>query len=177
MATSDQIAFGALIVALLALFISARSYALSKKSYSISKKEHDDKYNEICAYLINSYKWSNDINDFCSFAISYTNQATGANSLKEIYLEIEYYDEGGCFNKAKLSPDLSSLPEGLAGGYQHLNAPMTLNSKETLSGWVSFKLPKLGDVKINVETYRVVAIASANDKSIVEAHIITFFGS
>lgn len=172
MQTSDLIAAGALIASLSSLLISIRGHHIAKRAMVISEMDHQDKYKEIIGYLINGFKWTQGDKIYASFAISYTNNASHPNSLKDIALEIEYYGTGRVFNKAKLPPSVGALPVDLRENWENLKAPINISPKETKSGWITFQIPSIDGKKINIETYRIIATSASEKTTIVESYIL-----
>ena len=148
MSITDLIATGALLVSLVSLILSLRGYSVAKQSLDLSKKEYGNKNRGIIGYLIDGFRWAFKGEDFVSFAVSYTNNASEPNSFKDIYLEIEYLNSDKTFYKAKLPPQRGADPDGLIKNYQEMKIPITLSSKETKSGWMSFKLPKIKEKRV-----------------------------
>lgn len=172
MTTSELIASGALVTALLSLLISVRGHCVAKRALKISETEHQDKYKEVIGYLISGFKWRASEQIYASFAISYTNNASYPNSFKDIVLEIEYYDADGIFNKAKLSPCVEVMPVELRGKRQDMDVPINLPPKETKSGWMSFQLPVAEGRKFNIDVYRIVATSTAGTNTTLESYIL-----
>lgn len=94
----------------------------------------------------------------------YTNQATIPNSLSSIELEIEYYNSDGAFNKVRISSVEKSHPKILSINYQQLNVPKNIGARETVSGWMTFKLPKDKNKNIRIDTYSLTALTPTGDK-------------
>jgi hypothetical protein len=170
--TGEQIAIGAVIISIISMAIAWRSYVLAKKTFYQNKKEHEEKYHEIVPYLIEGIKWMSDKKSFVSFALSYTNQATSPNSLKQVDLEIDYFDNEGIFNKAKLPPETGIAPVGLMGNYKQIDVPLYLNAKETASGWITYKLPLNNSNNIKIDVYRICALTPTEDKVTVETYLL-----
>ena len=173
--TTDQIAAGALITALVSLFIALKSHFLAKSAYKLSKKEHNDKYKNIYGYLLDRYKWERESEQYASFSVAYTNNATSSNSFIDIFLEIEYYDEGGICHKAKITPEARAFHSKLKEEYQDLELPVNFNPRETKSGWISFKLPKSDDKKLSIDTYHLCAITTSDKTVTLVSHFLTNF--
>lgn len=177
METSDWIATGALTAAAASLLVSIKGYYVAKKSLKLATTDHQDKYKDVIGYLIRNFKWTHNKDTYATFAISYTNNSSNPNSFKDIVLEIEYYDENRVFNKAKLSPNVIVLPSNLRESHDELKIPIYLSPKETKSGWITFQIPKIGDKKINIDIYRVIATSTSEKTTIIESYILTFVGA
>jgi hypothetical protein len=169
---SDKIAFGALCIAIISLFFAFISYRLSVKTFRLTKREHQDKYLNIKPYLIDAKKWSDKNEDFISFAISYTNEATTPNSLKTIELQLEFYDGSNILKTARIDPAFGVSPINLTGNYKALELPMIFTDKETKSGWITFKLSKNIWKEFTIDVYRVNALTASNSPVSVETHLV-----
>ncbi len=169
--STENIALFALVASLVSILIAGRSYALAKRSFYLTKKEHDEKYQEISVYLIEAIDWNRDNVQYHSFAVSYTNKATAPNSLKEIELELECYDDAGSVYKIKVPPELSMPPVGLTGKYEELTIPLNLNARTTESGWLTFKSPLTKKNKLKVDVYRINGVTSDGTKIPVESFL------
>jgi hypothetical protein len=174
--TSDLIASGALAAAVLSLLTSIKGYYIAKKSLKISLADHHDKQNDIIGYLIRSFSWCKKSNTYATFAVSYTNNSSNPNSLKDIVLEIEYYDANKVFNKAKLSPSVVNPPSNLIENHEEMKTLLYLSPKETKSGWITFQIPKMNNIKISIDTYRVTATSTNEKTTILESYILTSIG-
>lgn len=167
-----MIATGALIASLLSVLVSIWGLLISKRAVVISEKDYQDKYKEIIGYLIDGFKWMKGDNTYASFAISYTNNSSHPNSFKEISLEIEYYDKERVFNKAKLTPEPRVLSIALRDDEENLEIPINISPKETKSGWITFQIPSMEGVKINIDTYRIIATPVSGKNTILESYIL-----
>jgi len=169
---TESIAFGSLFIAIVSFLIALKSYSLANKSFHLSKKEHHDRYLSVKPYLIDAIKWSDGKEDYVSFAVSYTNEATIPNSLKEINLQLDFYDSDNMLKTAKIDPTMNVSPVNLLENYKILDLPITLMDKETQSGWITFKLTKSIWKQYKVDVYRLNAITASNDSISVESHLI-----
>ncbi|MHA6195434.1 hypothetical protein ACX3YG_13795 [Pseudomonas wadenswilerensis] len=173
MQTTDQIALCSLVVAIFALLIAAKGYSVAKKSLLITEADHVEKFKDIVGYLIKCFNWRLNGDSYATFAVSYTNNASSPNSLKDIFLEIEYYDEHRVFNKAKIPPEAGVLSTSLSTGYEELKAPLNLLPKETKSGWITFKIPRIENLQLNIDIHRIIATSTDDKKTAVESYIMT----
>jgi len=168
----DIVAVGALLVAVLSLLVAVGGYCVARKALKMSEADHKDKYKDVVGYLIKCFKWMDGSEVYAAFAISYTNKSSSPNSFKSIVLEVEYYDAKRVFNKVNISPDTVALPASFRGEYEELKAPVNLSAKETVSGWITFKLPKVEGVKFHVDVYRVVAVSAAERVTAIESYVM-----
>lgn len=172
MSLSDKISLGALCIAIISLFFAFISYRISAKTFRLTKREHQGKYLNIKPYLIDAKKWSDKKEDFISFAISYTNEATTPNSLKTIELQLEFYDGDNLLKIAKIDPVFDVSPVNLTDKYKLLNLPVTLTGMETQSGWITFKLSQSVWKQFAIDVYRVNAVTASDTSVSVETHLV-----
>ena len=174
MKISDIIASGAALIALLSFAVSFYSYRISRKTYLLSKAQHDERSSGIAPYLIDAKKWHKEENTYISFSILYTNLASIPNSLKEIELHVEYYDQDNKLQTMKLPVDTTVSPLDLSESYKLLETPVNVIERSSCSGWVTFRMPKaMRDFQI--ELYKVNAKTAQNDNVSVEIHFITAY--
>lgn len=172
MSLSDKIALGAFAVAFISLLFSFVSYRVSVKTFKLANREHKDKYLNIKSYLINAQKWSAEGEDYISFAISFTNEATSSNSLKNIELQLEFYDADNLLKVAKIDPVFDISPTNLSENYKSLELPITFSDRETQSGWITFKLSQKTWSQFIIDTYRVNAVSASNNIISVQTHLV-----
>lgn len=172
MTTSDVIATCALVVGLISAILSIASFFLSKKSLSISLQQHNERYNGIKLYLIDGYKWTQNDNVFISFALRLTNDATIANAVACIDLQLEYFNENKIKGTMKISPHSTVSPINLKEYTEILSCPLRLSEKSAKSGWITFKLPHLFNNKLAVDLYKILATTTDNKTTSVDTHII-----
>ncbi|WP_045396970.1 hypothetical protein [Vibrio campbellii] len=172
METSDYIAAGALAVAVFAAAVSLFSYYVAKDALNISKKEHKERYRDITAYFMEAYKWFKDEDLYVSFAIRFTNEATLQNSITNLELHLEYYDESKRLGRAKVDACFGVKPINLANETHLLEFPIVLSEKSAKSGWISFKLPQAFKKDFDVDLYKVSAKTTDGSIVTVDTHII-----
>jgi hypothetical protein len=165
MTNSDWVATGALLIALISLLFTVRAYYLSKK-------EHHEKYQEIIGYLINAFKWEQESQEYVSFAVSYTNKASSPNSFNEALLEIEYFDNDGFANKARLSPQISQLPSSHTNELDELIFPLNIGPKESYSGWLTFLLPTSNFKKFHIDSYKILTTTPSGEQTTIKTYLI-----
>lgn len=169
---SDVIAAIAAGFAGLALAVSVASFIVSRKAFKLSKKEHEERYLTVRPYLIHAYKQTIDGDKYCFFALSYTNRASVGNSIGSIELELEYEDETGGSHKLKVRPTGESLPALESDGYRPLTVPVRMEAKESVSGWVAFRLPSNEHHTMHIECYRVHAVLADDEVASVRTYLI-----
>jgi hypothetical protein len=160
---SDHIAIGALVVAAFSLLIAWRSHALAKRAFKLAEAEHEERYLSVKTYLINAYKQRIKGVEYCLFAVSYTNQASVANSITTVDLEVEYTDPNGLVSKIKLKP---------AKELNTISVPRRIEEKETVSGRFAFEIPKNDKLEMNIDCYRVHAHLASGEVATVRSYLV-----
>lgn len=159
-------------VALFSLVIAGLSYANSRKALKITQYDHQEKFRSIQSYLVQSFSFTHHQRKYCSFAITYSNLASQGQSISTIDLEIEGFDANGLFNRLILPINSAVIPKGLAEGYRKIVPPLNLSAKESVSGWVTFALPRETDVRIRIEQYKVIGKLPTGENCEVISHIM-----
>ncbi|MGY3687382.1 hypothetical protein ACXAAV_11970 [Vibrio coralliilyticus] len=155
MTISEVASVAAAIGTIAAMIVSWRGHRYAKKAYLIAEEAHKNQLKHISSYLIDSMKWKSGDVTYVSFAISYTNDATIQNSISSILLKLKFGQMDKKYPTFRASQvDLSPIK---SNGYKNLVAPILLNGRETLSGWVTFELPKSLDGSVVIEKYTLEA--------------------
>ncbi len=170
--TANDIAFGALIISAFSFLLSYRGYLISKNSNLIAQKDHNEKYQNIDAYLIDSMKWKSNGIDYISFAVNYTNRSSTSNSFSNLELQIEFFDSDNLLKTAKIEPDFEVLPINSDGSNKKLILPLNFSEKETKSGWVTFKLSKEIWGLYKIDLYRVKAFTASGKSVSFKTHVV-----
>lgn len=161
-----------IVISFLALIVSWRGYVLAKKANHIAEQNYKAQIKEISPYLIESMKWKDDEKIYVSFAVSYTNEATIQNSISDIRLKLHFN------SSQKKYPDLTIPPSTVSpefgGQYKTLNFPMLLTGRETISGWVTFALPKQTLNNTTVEAYKLEAITATGNVVTTKTNLVTY---
>lgn len=170
--TEDSITVG---IAALSLIIAILSLFNSRKAVAIAKADYDEKKLSIKPYLIDSFTFVQSNNEYCFFAISYTNQSSSPQSFQKLELIIEFVDSNGIHSKASTGPCNDVHPSSVQPSYEKLKTPLNLQPKETISGWLTFKIPKTCSQKLDIERYTVQGITAdgqnVNAESIILRHV------
>lgn len=156
MEVSEKIALAALAVSLGSLFLAFLGYLGSRKALKISEHEVAERKLPLIVYLIDRFSFYRDDEKFCSFAVSYTNQSSSPVTFTSLLLEVGFIDSEQVTGKAVAEPRLDVDPPGISYGYKKLEIPVNLPSKETVTGWVSFKLPDLSARDLKINSYRII---------------------
>ena len=172
MTAGDQLAIAAIVVAAISILVAWRSHVVAKKAFRLAETEHEERYLSVRAYLIWAYKRRIESVTYCFFAVSYTNQATVANSISSVDLEIEYTDSNGLLNKVKIRPTSAEAPSFQDDGLSRIDVPKRLDARESVSGWYTFAIPKNDYQQISVDCYRVHAQLASGETASVRTFLV-----
>jgi hypothetical protein len=161
-----------LAVSIVSIIIAGMSYNTSRKALRLSESEHDEKKLPIISYLIDSFSFDINNENYCFFAVSYTNQSSLQQSFKHLELEIDFIDIDGMHGKSTTFPCHEIFPPAIYKEYKKLQTPLNLQAKETVSGWITFKIPTCKHRKVQVQSYRVIGITSDGKFSKVESFLL-----
>lgn len=161
-----------ILIAALSIFIAGLSYLNSRKALYLSESDHNEKKLPIIPYLIDSFSFKIDNENYCFFAVSYTNRSSLPQSFMSLKLEVDFIDEDGIHGKASTFPDSEASPPKVYKEYKKLKTPLNLQAKETISGWLTFKIPSSKHRKIQVESYKVIGVTSDGKLSKVESVLL-----
>lgn len=156
METSDLIALISLVIAFGSMLLAGRSYVVSKKALKLSQADHKEKKLPVIPYLIDSFTFQKEKEKYCAFSVLYTNESSAPQSLKHIELEVGFVDEEGISGNAISPLEDNISPIGISKYYKKLCAPLNLLPKETISGWVVFKIPRSSHRRYIINSYSVV---------------------
>lgn len=163
------------IVSCLAAVISAamawHSAATAKRALTLAEIDHREKHDTLKVYLIDGACWRNDqADDYVAFACSFTNSANAPNTIIRIDLITHTYDESGNISQAILHPIVQEAPP--LWDLKTLCAPLNLEPRATVSGWISFKVPKHLINKKRIDKYELASVTSSGERAIVESYLL-----
>lgn len=169
MEVSDKIALAASFGS---LFVAFLSFISSRKALKLSEQEVAERKLPVISYLIDCFAFRARDEKFCSFAISYTNQSASPKTFSSLTLEVEFIDNEQVSGKAVAEPHLDIEPPGLSYGYKKMSIPVNLPPKETITGWVSFKLPSSQDRDFNINSYKVIGRSPDGGETDLYAYLL-----
>jgi hypothetical protein len=158
------------LAAVVAALGAWRSAAIAKRALAITERDHLEKHESVRANLIDGVSWQNDKGEhFVSFACSYLNSANAPNSIAKVDLIVEAYDGTGMLSKAILDPYVQDVPS--MWNLKKLPIPLNLETRSTVSGWITFKLPKQLVTNRRIEKYQVISMTTSGERAVVEISI------
>jgi len=147
------------------------SAATAKSTLKLAEADHKEKHETIKPYLIDGVCWQNDkLENFVSFACSFTNAASAPNTIVRIDLNVYAYDEEGSLSQVILDPIIKDTPS--LWNLKKLPVPVNLEPRSTVSGWTSFKLPAHLVTKKRIDKYELVSTTSLGKRAIVESYLV-----
>lgn len=169
--TETKIALVSAVAAIISALMAWHSAATAKSALKLAEADHKEKHVTIKPYLIDSVCWQNDkLENFVSFACSFTNAANAPNTIVRMDLNVHAYDEEGNPSRVILNPIIEDAPS--LWDLKKLPAPVNLESRSTLSGWISFKLPLHFVTKRRIDKYELVSTTSLGERVIVESYLL-----
>lgn len=146
---------------------SARS---ARRTLAIAEEDAMSKQESIKPYLISSLRWQDESKStYASFACTYTNSSNSPNTIEKIELIVHTFNVSGRANQILLSPT-QSTPKN--SEFSLLPVPLNIDSRTTVSGWLTFRLPTsaLGDLVI--DRYEVSATTASGGRVSLNAYLI-----
>lgn len=170
MTLDTLIAAGAAVAAIASAFYAYRSTDIAKRALKLSEADFREKHDSLMPYLIDAVTWKSGESRMASFACSFTNGATTPNTLVRIDLVIHVYDKQGVPSEIILNPNTGSTPP--KWDLTPLPIPLNLQPRSTVSGWISFKLPKNLFEGWRIDKYQILALTSTGEKETLDAYIL-----
>lgn len=168
MATSDLIAFLALLLSLVSAWMSFRSGQISARALRLAEEQAQRLEGAIALELIDyeSIRSRESGRREYAFRIAVTNQSDSATSLRAVGLAITCSRKKGPNTRYLLSADTRALERP-----HELRLPASLPSRSTVSGIVFFQLPMqlLTEAAADIESYTVRAIDSTGASATKDA--------
>lgn len=141
----------------------------ARRALALSEEDAASRREALKAYLINSLRWDHDGKEYISFSCSYTNSSSYPTTIERIELVVHGFDLPGTGSQLLLQPS-TEQPEG--SEFVLLTLPLNLQARMTLSGWISFALPKIWINQFIVDKYELVATTWSGQKITLESHIV-----
>lgn len=169
--TSDLIALASVVISFGSMLLAYRSYTISKKTMKLAIADHEEKKLPVTPYLIDSFTFTKENNKYCAFSVLYTNQSSAPQSLTCIELHVDFIDEEKISGNAISALEYNISPS-VNNNYKQLITPLNLLPKESISGWMVFKIPKSSHRKYTIKSYSVVG-KSVDGKIVrIEAYLL-----
>lgn len=159
------------IAALLAALYAASSARSASKSLRLMQMDRSDKESGLQAYLIDSILWSDASGQRgIAMACSLTNLATVPNSVAAVELHVFEYQTSGTPVKLILRPSSAASP--VEWDIQRFPVPTNLDSRASLTGWLSFQLPDVFGPNRQIDKCELSFATAAGGRVFVEQYLL-----
>ncbi|BBI98980.1 hypothetical protein FGKAn22_06730 [Ferrigenium kumadai] len=148
-----------------------RASVIAKKALQIAQLDFNEKHGDIRPYLIDSMTWLSQAGDrHYSAACLFSNSSTSPITISNVELVLHIYDPSGKPVKIKVDPiqAITQLPKGLP----QLNGQINLAPRTSISGWLTFKIPKHIVNTKRVDRYEIVGIDSMEKEVSIDAYVV-----
>lgn len=146
---------------------SARS---ARRALAIAEEDAMSKQESIKPYLISSLRWQGqDESIYVSFACTYTNGSSSPNTIEKIELIVHTFNAIGRANQLLLSPT-QSIPKN--SEFSLLPVPLNIDSRTTVSGWLTFRLPTSAMGGLIIDRYEVSATTASGGRISLNTYLI-----
>lgn len=171
MTTETIISLVSCLAAVLSALVAWHSAATAKRALRLAETDHREKHDNLKVYLIDGACWRDEQSeDYVAFACSFTNSANAPNTVLRLELVTHAYDEEGNLSQAILPPIAQDAP--LLWGLKPLELPINLEPRSTVSGWISFKVPKHLINNKRIDKYEIAAVTSLGERVVVESYLL-----
>lgn len=171
MTTEIAIAIASCLAAIMSALMAWHSAATAKIALKLAETDHREKHDILKVYLIDGACWQSDLaENYVAFACAFTNSANAPNTVVRIDLIVHAYDEEGNLSKAVLHPIAQETPS--LWDLKTLSVPINLEPRSTVSGWISFKVPKHLINKKKIDKYELASVTSLGERAIVESYLL-----
>lgn len=171
MTTETIIALVSALAAVISSLMAWHSAVTARNALKLAETDHREKHDNVRVYLIDGTCWQNNqVEDYVAFACSFTNSANAPNTIVRIDLIVHAYDDEGNLSQAILDPIIQETPP--LWDLKTLPVPINLEPRSTVSGWISFKMPKHLITKKRVDKYEIASVTSHGERVIVESYLL-----
>ena len=166
--TETIIAAASALAAIGSAIYAWRATAISKEALRLSKLDFDERHGDVRPYLTDSMTWlSQDGDRHYSAACLFTNTANAPITISSIELVLHSY---GDTTKIKVDPIQVKIEMPI--NLPQLNSSINLSARESISGWLTFKIPKHVVNTKKVDRYEIVGTDSMDKRVSIDAYIV-----
>lgn len=141
----------------------------ARRALALTEEDAISKREALKPDLINSLRWQRGDCEYISISCSYTNSSSYPTTIERIELVAHGFDLSGAGSQLRLSPE-NETPD--RSDFSLLALPLNLQARATLSGWITFRLPKTWITRYIVDKYELVATTWSSQKIAIETHIV-----
>lgn len=159
------------LAAVVSAIYAWRASSVSQEALRIAKLDFKEKHGDIRPYLIDSMTWISQSQDrHYSAACLFSNASTSPITISRIELILHIFDPLNQASKVKLDPiqiDIT-LPMNLP----QLTGQINLAPHTSVSGWLTFKIPKHFAGTKRVDRYEISGIDSMDKQISIDAYVV-----
>lgn len=145
-----------------------RATVVSKEALRLSKLDFDERHGDIRPYLTDSMTWLSQEGDkYYSAACLFTNTANAPVTISSLGLILHSYG-----NATKIKIDPIQVKIELPINLPQLNSSINLSARESISGWLTFRIPKHVVNTKRIDRYEISGIDSLDKKISIDAFIV-----
>ena len=144
---------------------------IARRALKISELDHKERHAELTAYLIEGRICDDsDGTTTVSFACSVANTASAPLSITRADLHIHAFDRTGKTSEIILQPSAKGIPTLWQS--PALELPLNLGARNTVSGWLGYRLPAHVVQNLLIDKYEVALLSSNGERATFESHLL-----
>ncbi len=169
--TETIIAITSALAAVVSAIYAWRASTTAREALQIAQLDFKEKHGDVRPYLIDSMTWLTPTGDrHYSAACLYSNTSTSPITISTIELVLHIYDPSG--ESAKIKVDPVQVQMHLPMNLTQFNGQINLAPRTSISGWLTFKIPKhIANTK-RVDRYEIVGIDSMDKEVSIAAYVV-----
>lgn len=163
------------ITSALAATVSAiyawRASSISKEALRLSQLDFQERHGDVRPYLIDSMTWLSQSGDrHYSAACLFSNTSISPITISNIELILHIFDPSSKPTKIKIDP--ISVEIQLPKNLPQLNGQINLAPRTSISGWLTFKIPKhIANTK-RVDRYEIAGVDCMDKIVSIDAYVV-----
>lgn len=159
------------VAALLAALYASVQARHTAKSVDLALQDHRERHESIQAELIDGVGFeASNKQSIVAIACNIINRAIAPNTVTAIELHIHEFNKDGNASKLVLLPVITDSPT--IWTLQPFPSPLNLAERQTMSGWVCFRIPESFANKRIIDKYELVLRNSMGHRTAVELHLL-----
>jgi hypothetical protein len=165
------VAIASAVAAIAAALFAWRSARTADRALEIAQIDHRERHAGLAAYLIDGIAWDDDEHDrLVAFACSVSNASSSPLSVVRVDLHLHVVTDEGTATRIVLSPQSAGAPA--IWDLKALQAPLNLDTKATVSGWLGFKIPTRVSNTMTIDKYEIVFQGATGERTSCEMHLL-----
>lgn len=158
------------LAALVSAYWAWSSARIARRALAIAEEDATSKRESIKPYLISSLRWRDESEStYASFACTYTNGSSSPNTIDKIELIVHAFNKLGRADLIYLPPS-QNIPKN--SEFSLLPVPLNIDSRTTVSGWLTFRLPISAMHNLVIDRYEVSATTASGGRISLDAYLI-----